>query len=233
MHVARTEKRKMSVAENVETLEGRICAVCEKAGRSRDDVKLIAVSKRKPVEAVLEAAEAGQILFGENRIQEAQTKIPQCPPNLHWHLIGHLQSNKAKIAASGLFRMIHSVDSEKLLHRLDEYAAVPLPVLIQVNVSGEGSKSGCAPEEAPGLIEAANRCSHVEVHGLMTIPPFTPDPQKARTHFSTLRKLRNELQQTTGTTLPELSMGMSNDFEIAIEEGATFVRVGTSIFGER
>jgi len=129
--------------------------------------------------------------------------------------------------------MIHSVDSEKLLRALDEHAAVPLPVLIQVNVSGEGSKSGCAPEEAAALIEAANRCSQVEVHGLMTIPPFTPDPEKARAHFSNLRKLRDELQETTGTPLPELSMGMSNDFEIAIEEGATFVRVGTDIFGER
>jgi pyridoxal phosphate enzyme (YggS family) len=223
----------MSIQTNLELIEKRICAACEKAGRAREEVRLVAVSKRKPVEAVLEAAESGQILFGENRIQEAQAKIPQCPPSLHWHLIGHLQSNKAKLAASGLFRMIHSVDSEKLLRMLDGYAAVPLPILIQVNVSGEGSKAGCAPEEAAALINAANSCSQVEVHGLMTIPPFTPDPEKARTHFSNLRKLRDELQQSTGTPLPELSMGMSNDFEIAIEEGSTFVRVGTSIFGER
>ena len=223
----------MGIKENLETIEKRICAACEKAGRARDEVKLIAVSKRKPFEAVLEAADAGQILFGENRVQEAQTKIPMCPPNLHWHLIGHLQSNKAKLAASGLFRMIHAVDSKKLLRLLDEHATVPLPVLIQVNVSGEGSKSGCAPEEAAALVEAANSCSQVEVHGLMTIPPFTPDPEKARAHFSNLRKLRDELQESTGTPLPELSMGMSNDFEIAIEEGATLVRVGTDIFGER
>lgn len=223
----------MSIQKNLETIGKRICAACEKAGRSRDEVKLIAVSKRKPVGAVLEAAEAGQLLFGENRVQEAQTKIPLCPPNLHWHLIGHLQSNKAKIAASGLFRMIHSVDSEKLIRLLDEYSATPLPILIQVNISGEGSKEGCAPQDAAGLIEAANSCSRIEVHGLMTIPPFTPDPEKARAHFSNLRKLRDELQQSTGTPLPELSMGMSNDFEIAIEEGSTFVRVGTDIFGER
>jgi len=208
-------------------------AACEKAGRSRDEVQLVAVSKNQPVGAVLEAAEAGQILFGENRVQEAQTKIPMCPPNLHWHLIGHLQTNKAKLAASGLFRMIHSVDSEKLLRALDEYAVVPLPVLLQVNVSGEGSKSGCAPAEAAALIDAANSCSQVEVHGLMTIPPFTPDPEKARIHFSNLRKLRDELQETTGTPLPELSMGMSHDFEVAIEEGSTFVRIGTDIFGKR
>jgi pyridoxal phosphate enzyme (YggS family) len=223
----------MTIKENLELVEQRICAACEKAGRKRDEVKLVAVSKTKPAEAVIEAAGAGQILFGENKVQEAQAKIPLCPGKLQWHLIGHLQSNKARVAASGIFRMIHSVDSEKLLRLLDEYAAVPLPVLIQVNVSGEGSKDGCSPDEAAALIEAANRCSKVEVHGLMTIPPFTPDPGKARVHFSNLRKLRDRLQRETGTPLPELSMGMSNDFEIAIEEGSTFVRIGSSIFGER
>ena len=223
----------MSIKENLEVIKNRICRACEQAGRSCDEVKLIAVSKRKPAEAVIEAAEAGQILFGENRVQEAQAKSSMCPPNLHWHLIGHLQSNKAKLAASGLFRMIHSVDSEKLLRALDEHAATSLPVLIQVNISGEGSKSGCAPAEAVSLIEAANACSQVEVHGLMTIPPFTPDPEKTRKVFSNLRKLRDELQETTGTPLPELSMGMSNDFKIAIQEGATFIRVGTDIFGGR
>lgn len=223
----------MSIRDNLEAVEERIAAACKKADRRRDEVKLVAVSKTKPAEAVLEAAEAGQILFGENRVQEAQAKIPLCPGNLQWHLIGHLQSNKARIAASGLFRMIHSVDSEKLLRALDEYAGVTLPVLIQVNISGEGSKEGCAPEEAAALIEAANQCGKVEVHGLMTIPPFTPDPEKARIHFSNLRKLRDRLQQETGTPLPELSMGMSHDFEVAIEEGATFIRVGSEIFGQR
>jgi PLP dependent protein len=223
----------MSIRDNLEAVEARIAAACQTAGRERDEVKMVAVSKTKPAEAVLEAVEAGQILFGENRVQEAQAKIPLCPGHLQWHLIGHLQSNKARVAASGLFRMIHSVDSEKLLRALDEYAAVPLPVLIQVNVSGEGSKEGCAPEDAAALIEAANQCSKVEVHGLMTIPPFTPDPEKARVHFSNLRKLRDRLQQETGTPLPELSMGMSHDFEIAIEEGATYIRVGSDIFGER
>ena len=223
----------MSINGNLEAVETRIAAACEKSGRRRSDVKLVAVSKTKPVEAVMEAAGAGQILFGENRVQEVQNKIPLCPGNLQWHLIGHLQSNKARIAASGIFRMIHSVDSERLMRLLDEYAAVPLPVLIQVNVSGEGSKEGCTPQEASALIEAANQCGKVEVHGLMTIPPFTPDPAKARLHFLNLRKLRDRLQQETGTPLPELSMGMSHDFEIAIEEGATFIRVGSDIFGER
>lgn len=223
----------MAIKENLEIVEKRIYAACEKAGRKRDEVTLVAVSKTKPAEVVIEAADAGQILFGENKVQEAQNKIPLCPGSLQWHLIGHLQSNKARMAASGIFRMIHSVDSEKLLRALDEYTAVPLPVLIQVNVSGEGSKDGCPPDEAAALIEAANRCSKVEVHGLMTIPPFTPDPEKARVHFSNLRKLRDRLQQETGTPLPELSMGMSHDFEIAIEEGATFIRVGSDIFGSR
>ncbi len=223
----------MSIRDNLEAVEARIAAACEKAGRKRDDVKLVAVSKTKPAEAVQEAAEAGLILFGENRVQEAQSKIPLCPGSLQWHLIGHLQSNKARIAASGLFRMIHSVDSEKLLRELDRYAAVPLPVLIQVNISGEGSKEGCAPEEAAALIQVANQCGKVEVHGLMTIPPFTPDPEKARIHFSNLRKLRDRLQQETGTPLPELSMGMSHDFEVAIEEGATYIRIGSGIFGGR
>jgi pyridoxal phosphate enzyme (YggS family) len=223
----------MSIRDNLESVEARIAAACQTAGRKRDEVKLVAVSKTKPAEAVLEAVEAGQILFGENKVQESQAKIPLCPGHLQWHLIGHLQSNKARVAASGLFRMIHSVDSEKLLRALDEYAAVPLPVLIQVNISGEGSKEGCTPEDAVALIEAANQCSKVEVHGLMTIPPFTPDPEKARIHFSNLRKLRDRLQQETGTPLPELSMGMSHDFEIAIEEGSTFVRIGSEIFGKR
>lgn len=223
----------MSIRSNLAAVEARIAAACQRAGRRRDEVKLIVVSKTKPAEAVIEAADAGQILFGENRIQEAQAKIPQCPASLQWHLIGHVQSNKARLAASGLFRMIHSVDSEKLLRLLDENSAAPLPVLLQVNISGEGSKEGCSPQDAAALVEAANRCSKVEVHGLMTIPPFTPDPEKARIHFFNLRTLRDRLQQETGTPLPELSMGMSHDFEIAIEEGATFVRVGSDVFGSR
>ncbi|MFA5689453.1 MAG: YggS family pyridoxal phosphate-dependent enzyme [Kiritimatiellales bacterium] len=221
------------ISENLKAVEQRIVAACAKAGRAQSEIKLVAVSKTKPADAVIEAAAAGQIVFGENKVQEAQLKIPMCPPNLHWHLIGHLQSNKARIAASGIFRMIHSVDSVKLIQTLDEYSALPLPVLIQVNVSGEGSKSGCAPDEAATLIEAANQSARIEVHGLMTIPPFTPDVEKARTHFAALRALRDRLQDETGTPLPELSMGMSHDFEIAIEEGATYIRIGSDIFGAR
>jgi len=219
-------------SERLEVVEKRIAVACTKAGRPRESVRLLAVSKTKPPEAVREAAGCGLRLFGENKVQEAQSKIPLCPSGLEWHLIGHLQTNKARLAAN-LFQMIHSVDSVKLLQALDAHAGVALPVLLQVNVSGEASKSGMKPEEAAAVIEAANQMSKVEVHGLMTIPPFTPDPEKARIYFAALRELRDRLQVETGTPLPELSMGMSHDLEIAIEEGSTWVRIGTDLFGER
>ena len=218
--------------KRLEKVELRIAGACIRAGRSRDSVRLLAVSKTKPPEAIREAADCGLRLFGENKVQEAQSKIPMCPPGLEWHLIGHLQSNKAKLAAS-LFQMIHSVDSLKLLRALDTHAGTSLPVLLQVNVSGEASKSGMPPGEVAEVIEAANQMQKVEVHGLMSIPPFTADSEKARAHFAALRELRDRLQQETGTPLPELSMGMSHDLEVAIEEGSTWVRIGTDLFGER
>jgi len=219
-------------AERLEKVERRIAEACEKAGRPRDSVRLLAVSKTKPPEAVREAAECGLRLFGENRVQEAQSKIPMCPDGLEWHLIGHLQSNKAKVAAK-FFQMIHSVDSLKLLQALETHAATTLPVLLQVNVSGEAAKFGMKPGEAAEVIEAANQMQKCEVHGLMTLPPFSPDPEKTRVHFSNLRKLRDQLQDKTGTPLPELSMGMSHDLEVAIQEGSTWVRIGTDLFGSR
>jgi pyridoxal phosphate enzyme (YggS family) len=219
-------------SERLEMVEQRITKACEKAGRPRNAVRLLAVSKTKPPEAVQEAAECGVRLFGENRVQEAQSKIPLCPNGLEWHLIGHLQTNKAKVAA-GLFQMIHSVDSLKLLQALNTHADMTLPVLLQVNVSGEAAKSGMKPDEAAGVIEAANQMQKCEVHGLMTIPPFAPDPEKTRVHFAALRELRDRLQDETGTPLPELSMGMSHDLEVAIEEGSTWVRIGTDLFGSR
>ncbi len=219
-------------AERLEKVEQRIAAACAKAGRPRASVTLLAVSKTKPPEAVREAAGCGLRLFGENRVQEAQAKIPMCPAGLEWHLIGHLQSNKAKLAAN-LFQMVHSVDSLKLLQALDSHAGTTLPVLLQVNVSGEASKSGMKPDEVAEVIEAANQLQKVEVHGLMTIPPFTPDAEKARVHFRALCELRDRLQEETGTPLPELSMGMSHDLEIAIEEGSTWIRIGTDLFGKR
>jgi len=219
-------------ADRLKNVERRITIACEKAGRPREDVRLLAVSKTKPPEAVHEAAECGLRLFGENRVQEAQSKIPMCPAELEWHLIGHLQTNKAKIAAR-LFQMVHSVDSLKLLQALESHAGTTLPVLLQVNVSGEAAKFGMKPDEVAGVVEAANQMRKIEVHGLMTIPPFSPDPEKTRIHFSNLRKLRDRLQDETGTPLPELSMGMSHDLEVAIEEGSTWVRIGTDLFGSR
>ncbi len=219
-------------SERLEIVEERIAAACSSAGRTRDSVALLAVSKTKPPELVREAVDCGLRLFGENKVQEAQAKIPMFPSGLEWHLIGHLQSNKAKIAAN-LFNMIHSVDSLKLLQVLDAHADTSLPVLLQVNVSGEASKSGLRPTEVAGAIEAANQMTKVEVHGLMTIPPFTSDPEKARTHFVALRELRDRVQEETGTPLPELSMGMSHDLEVAIQEGSTWVRIGTDLFGKR
>ncbi len=219
-------------SERLETVEARIADACEKAGRAREDVTLLAVSKTKPPEAVREAAAAGLRLFGENKVQEAQSKISMCPAGLEWHLIGHLQTNKAKVAAN-LFQMIHSVDSLKLLEALESHANMTLPVLLQVNVSGEAAKFGMKPDDVAGVIEAANQMSKCEVHGLMTLPPFSPDPEKTRVHFAALRALRDRVQDETGTPLPELSMGMSHDLEVAIEEGSTWVRIGTDLFGSR
>jgi pyridoxal phosphate enzyme (YggS family) len=219
-------------SERLERIERRIAEACEKAGRPRNAVRLLAVSKTKPPEAVREAAGCGLRLFGENRVQEAQSKIPLCPEGLEWHLIGHLQTNKAKVAAT-LFRMVHSVDSLKLLRALETHVGVTMPVLLQVNVSGEAAKFGMKPDEVAGVIDAANRMQKCEVHGLMTIPPFSPDPEKTRVHFAALRALRDRLQDETGTPLPELSMGMSHDLEVAIEEGSTWVRIGTDLFGSR
>lgn len=219
-------------AERLDAVERRIASACEKAGRPRGSVRLLAVSKTKPPEAVREAVACGLRLFGENKVQEAQAKIPLCPSGLEWHLIGHLQTNKAK-AAANLFQLIHSVDSVKLLEALESHAATTLPVLLQVNVSGEASKSGMDPAEVAAAVEASNAMQKVEVHGLMTIPPFAPDPEKTRIHFRALRELRDQVQDETGTPLPELSMGMSHDLEVAIEEGSTWVRIGTDLFGSR
>ncbi|MFC1468082.1 YggS family pyridoxal phosphate-dependent enzyme [Verrucomicrobiota bacterium] len=218
--------------ERLDEIQARIAAACERAGRPVDDVTLVAVSKTYGPDRVREAAECGLTLFGENRVQELQSKVPMCPSNLEWHLIGTLQRNKVKQVVN-LVTMIHSVDSLKLLEEIDKRTGKIMPVLLQVNVSGEASKSGMAPDEVAGVIEAANQMSNIEVHGLMTIPPFAVNPDDARKHFVALRELRDRVQEETGTPLPELSMGMSGDFEVAIEEGATFVRVGSSLFGAR
>ena len=218
--------------ERLEAIEERILSACIKAGRDRNEVKLLAVSKTKPAEMVDSFVSLGLRNFGENKVQEAQLKVPACSQQIDWHLIGHLQSNKAKVAAK-IFNMIQTVDSLKLMRMLDNHAETTLPILIQVNVAGEAIKFGAPPEEIEDLINAANQMEFCEVHGLMTIPPFSKDPEKTREHFASLRALRDSLESSTGTVLPELSMGMSHDLEVAIEEGSTWIRVGTDLFGAR
>ena len=222
------------IAANLEMVRGRMVTACARAGRAPEAVRLLAVSKTYGPEAVREAAAAGQRRFGENRVQEAAAKIPECPGNLEWHLVGHLQGNKAA-AAARLFDWVHSVDSAKLLEALDRHAAEAgrtLQVLVQVNVSGERSKSGLAPAAAADALAAGDALRNVQVRGLMTIPPLTADPEAARPHFRRLREMRDGWA-AAGRDLPELSMGMTHDLEVAVEEGATFVRVGTGVFGAR
>jgi pyridoxal phosphate enzyme (YggS family) len=216
-------------------IERRIAAACARVGRDPASVNVLAVTKTLDPEVVQEAVAAGLSVFGESRVQEARQKIPQCPANLHWHYIGHLQTNKARETVR-LFEMIHAVDSLRLLEALDRVAQEEgrtLPVCLEVNVSGERSKYGMTPEEMPAVLAKAAALFRVQIAGLMTIPPIAEDPEEARPFFRKLRELRDRWQGETGLPLAELSMGMSHDFEIAVEEGATWVRVGTLLFGPR
>lgn len=225
----------MTIAQRVQVVFERMAAACRRAGRDAASVRLVAVSKTHPPETVREAYQAGLRVFGESRVQEAAAKIPMCPGDISWHMVGHLQRNKVKHAVS-LFDVIHSVDSLRLLETLDRLAqeAGRRPsVLLEVNVSGERSKFGLPPDQVADVLKAATKLTHVNIVGLMTIPPFFEDPEKTRPFFRQLRSRRDELRAETGFALEELSMGMTHDFEIAIEEGATWVRVGTAIFGER
>jgi len=224
-----------TVQERVEAVERRIGAACARAGRPRDAVQLLPVSKAFGPEAVTEMARCGLAVFGESRVQEARAKIPACPSHLHWHLIGHLQSNKVK-AAVELFEMIHAVDSVRLLEMIEracEEQGRTLRVCLEVNAAGERTKFGLSPEGVREAVAAANRLFRVQVVGLMTVPPVAREPEAGRPYFRALRELRDALQKDTGVALPELSMGMSSDFEVAIEEGATWVRVGGLLFGPR
>lgn len=222
-------------SERLVQVRARIEAACQRAGRQADEVRILAASKSQSPENIKQAAECGLMVFGENRVQEARQKIPLCPSNLEWHMIGHLQTNKVRDAVR-LFQMIHSVDSQKLLSAIDaagELSGRIMPVCIEVNVSGESSKFGLAPEAAAELLTYSNSLKRVEIAGLMTIPPITRDPESARPFFRKLRLLRDQLRGQTGFALKELSMGMSHDFEIAVEEGAAWVRLGTVLFGPR
>ena len=225
----------MDLAENIDRVQKRIAAACGRAGRNPDEVTLVAVTKSQPPEIVGEAARLGLTLFGENKIQEAKAKIPLCSGRLKWHFIGHLQTNKARDAVE-LFEMVQSVDSLHLAEELNkraEQAAKRLPVLLEINVVGEASKFGYRPDKLRAELEQLNALQRLEIHGLMTVPPWTKDPEEVRPIFRQMRELKEECEQKLGAPLPCLSMGMTGDFEIAIEEGATMVRIGTALFGER
>ena len=206
-----------------------------KSGRTAEQIELVAVSKTHAAEKVQEAIEAGQLLFGESRVQEARAKIPLLPSRLRWHFIGHLQKNKIRHALP-LFELFHGIDSLMLaqeMERIAEEEGIRPRVLLEVNVAGEASKHGFSPEALRRDLEAALSLGRLTIEGLMTLPPLAPEAEASRQYFIALRKLRDQLEAEFEVRLPQLSMGMSGDFPIAIEEGATLVRVGTAIFGER
>lgn len=215
------------LSANLASVEERIRAACARSGRRREEVTLLAVTKTFPAEAILEAYELGLREFGENYVQEFEQKAPlvRSLAGARFHLIGHLQSNKSRRAGE-LFDVIQTVDSAKLARRLDALAR-PLDVMIEVKLSPEETKAGCAPEDLPALIDSIRACPNLRLTGLMTMPPWSDDPELSRPYFRRLREL------ALGHGLSVLSMGMSHDLEVAIEEGATMVRVGTALFGER
>ena len=219
----------------MEEIERRIGAACARAGRPTADVSLLAVTKTVPPDRIAEAAVCGLRIFGESKVQEARQKIPLCPDHLEWHLVGHLQTNKVRDAVA-LFRVIHSIDSERLLLAVNAAAAAQgtTPrVFLEVNVSGERSKFGMRPEDVAGVLATATGLMNVEIAGLMTVPPFDAEPSAARPFFRRLREIRDAAAAASGFALRDLSMGMSNDLDVAIEEGATWVRVGSALFGKR
>lgn len=225
----------MDLASNLETIRRRIEAACARAGRPASSVTLLAVTKGQPPDVVSEAAQLGLIVFGENKVQEAKAKIPLCPGRLRWHMIGHLQTNKCRDAVD-LFEMVQGVDSlhvaEELNKRADQ-AARTLPILLEVNIVGEASKFGYPPERLLAELAQLNSLTRLEIHGLMTVPPWAVEPERVRPIFRQLRELKSQCEQKLGAPLPQLSMGMTGDFEIAIDEGATMVRLGTALFGPR
>ncbi|MCP5521024.1 MAG: YggS family pyridoxal phosphate-dependent enzyme [Verrucomicrobiales bacterium] len=225
----------MNITANLESIQQRIDAACQRAGRDPAGVQIVAVTKGHSPERVRQALELDLTVLGENRIQEAKVKIPLCPGGAQWHMIGHLQTNKARDAVR-LFKMVESVDSLRLAEALNEQAdkaARYLPVLIEVNIAGEASKFGYPPEVLLRELDTLNALPRLEIHGLMTMAPWTPEPEKVRPVFRRLRELKEECEQRLGAPLSQLSMGMSGDFEVAVEEGATLVRIGTALLGER
>lgn len=229
----------MIIAEieaNLQAVRERIAAAAGRAGRDPAQITLVAVTKTQPVEVIGAAYELGLRDFGENRVEEAESKFHRLPKDIRWHMVGHVQSRKAAQAVHP-YVLVHSVDSLKLARRLDRFAAEAgrrLPILLEVNVSGEASKYGFRPEEAATAVEAMRGFAHLQLQGLMTMAPIVPDPEEARPVFVALRELRERLAaRFPDLDWQHLSMGMSDDFEVAVEEGATIVRIGRAIFGER
>lgn len=223
------------VSENLAEVLNNVSAACERAGRNRDSVQLIAVSKTFPADAVRDAVEAGQQIFGESKLQEAEPKIAALSASLHWHFIGRVQRNKVRKLLQN-FEVIHAIDSLRLAAYADEVAGelgLFPKIFLQVNIGGEQSKGGFEPDMLSAEMESLVKLKRLEIIGLMCIPPVGPDEESARPWFIALRELRDRLESEFSVGLPALSMGMSGDYEIAIEEGATHVRVGSAIFGKR
>ncbi len=221
-------------ASRLEGVKGQVAGAAARAARDASEVELVAVSKTQTAEIIREAMQAGLHVFGENKVQEAARKIAELERG-SWRLIGHLQTNKVKLAVQ-LFDSIDSVDRLDLAEEIDRHAEAfgkTQNVLLQVNVAGESSKFGCTPESALALAEAINGLPRLSLRGLMTIAPYVDDPEKSRPHFARLRELRDRIETESGLRLPVLSMGMSGDFQVAIEEGSTSVRIGTALFGAR
>ncbi|MFH1743850.1 MAG: YggS family pyridoxal phosphate-dependent enzyme [bacterium] len=225
----------MSIEDNLISVQERISKAAARAGRDPSEITLVAVSKTKPVDTIREAVSAGATILGENRVQEAEHKIAELSDlPAKWHLIGHLQTNKANKAVC-LFDLIHSVDSPRLveaLNRAAENSEKRQAILLQINIAGEDQKFGTSPKEFERLIETARSASSLDVKGLMVMPPFSEDPEEARPYFRELRETAERYSSELGDQI-ELSMGMTGDFEVAIEEGSTMVRIGTAIFGAR
>jgi len=224
-----------SIVENLARVREQIAQAAAKSERAVDEIELVAITKTHDAAKVREAVEAGQILFGESRVQEARVKIPELPSNLRWHFVGHLQKNKIRHALP-LFELFHSVDSISLaqeINRIAEEEGMHPRVLLEVNVAGEGSKFGFSAEKLRNQMEALLALPRLSIEGLMTIPPLAKEAEGSREYFVDLRELRDRLETEFQMKLPHLSMGMTNDFLVAVEEGATLVRVGTAIFGER
>jgi PLP dependent protein len=224
-----------SVAENLERVREQIAGAAAKGGRAVDEIELVAITKTHPADKVREAIEAGQTLFGESRVQEARAKIPELPSNLRWHFVGHLQKNKIRHALP-LFELFHSIDSLALaqdMNRIANEEGMHPRVLLEVNVAGEGSKFGFKPVTVRAEMESLLALPRLSIEGLMCIPPLAEEAEPSRPFFVQLRELRDALEKEFDLKLPQLSMGMTSDFPVAVEEGATLVRVGTAIFGER